>query len=100
MHVSGDAAPVIRNGNRPICVQRYRNRITVTCQSLVDAVVDDLVHHVVQTRPIVRVADIHARTFSNCFKAFENLDAVCAVFFRCLLVFSHVLRLFIVASKL
>ena len=48
-------------------------------QRLVDAVVDDLVHHVVQARAIVGVADIHARTLADSLQALENLDGIGAV---------------------
>jgi hypothetical protein len=37
----------------------------VTRQSFVNSVVDDLINHVVQTRPVVGVTDIHAGTFAD-----------------------------------
>ena len=89
MDSDGNAAPVVADGHAGIRVNRDRNRVRVTGQSLVDAVVDDLVDHVVQATAIVGVTDIHPRTFAHGFQALENLDGIRAVFFRGLLVFCH-----------
>ncbi len=43
-------------------------------QRLVDAVVDDLVDHVVQARAIIGVTDIHARALADSLQSLENLD--------------------------
>ena len=48
-------------------------------QNLVDGVVHDLVDHVVQTRPVVGVADVHAGAFADRVEPFQHLDAVGAV---------------------
>jgi len=45
-------------------------------QVLVDAVVDDFPHEVVQTRPIVDIANVHARPFADGLEAFENGDVL------------------------
>jgi len=34
-------------------------------QSLVDGVVDDLENHVMKTGPVIGVADVHSRAFSD-----------------------------------
>ena len=52
----------------------------VACQSLVDAVVHDLVDHVVQAGAVIGVADVHTGTLTNSLKAFENLDGFSVVF--------------------
>jgi hypothetical protein len=52
----------------------------VAGQRLVDAVVDDLIDHVVQARPVVGVADIHAGALANSLQPLENLDGISAVF--------------------
>ncbi len=48
-------------------------------QRLVDRVVDDLVDHVVQARPVVGVADVHPGAFANRVEALEDLDALFVV---------------------
>ena len=58
--------------------------VTVTCvgmagERLVDAVVDDLVDHVVQAGAVVGVADIHARALAHRIEALEDLDRFGAV---------------------
>jgi hypothetical protein len=49
-------------------------------QRLVDAVVDDLVDHVVQARAVVGVADIHAGPLAHGLQPLENLDGIGAIF--------------------
>ena len=49
-------------------------------ERLVDAVVDDLVDHVVQARAVVGVADVHAGTLADGLQPLENLDGIGAVF--------------------
>ncbi len=56
--------------------------LRMTCENFVDTVIDDLVNHVVQTRPVVGVADVHAGTFANRVEPFQHLDAVRAVIVR------------------
>ncbi len=51
----------------------------MTGQRLVNRVVRNLEHHMVQARAIVRVADIHARALAHRVEALENLDAVGAI---------------------
>src|SRR3546814_6606593 len=60
----------------------------MTGQSLVNRVVGYFENHVVQTRSVIGVADIHAGPFAHCIQALEDLDAVCAI---CILLrfFSH-----------
>jgi hypothetical protein len=61
----------------------------VACKGLVDAVVHDLIHHVVQTRAVVGVADIHARAFPDSLQPLENLDGIGGVFVELLCGFGH-----------
>src|SRR5690606_34703742 len=55
--------------------------IAVTGQGLVDGVVRDLEHHVVQARAVVRVADIHAGTLAHRVKPAQHTDGIGAVGF-------------------
>ena len=63
----GNTAPVVTDRNRAVVVNCNVHRIRMTGQRLVNTVVHDLIDHVVQTRPVIGVTDIHARTFANRF---------------------------------
>ena len=75
-----DAAPVVVDAHRPVGVQHHAHLGRPAAQRLVDAVVDDLVHHVVQARAVVGVADVHPRPLAHRLQALENLDGIGAVF--------------------
>ena len=76
--------PLDRRGN-PTAVVDDRNRFVLMDGDLdvarelrerfVDRVVDDFVDEVVQAGAVGGVADVHARTLANRFKAFKNLNA-------------------------
>jgi hypothetical protein len=51
----------------------------VAGERLVDRVVDHLVHHVMEARPVVGVADIHARPLAHGIEALEDLDGLRAI---------------------
>jgi hypothetical protein len=76
----GDAAPVVGDRDAVVGVKRDRDGVRVARQRLVDAVVDDLVDHVVQARAVIGVADIHAGPLAHGLQALENLDGIRAVF--------------------
>ena len=44
--------------------------VAVAGQGLVDGVVDDFEHHVVQAAAVIGVADVHARPFAYGIEAF------------------------------
>ena len=48
-------------------------------ERLVDGVVDDLVHHVVQAGAVIGVADVHAGALAHRLQALEDLDALLVV---------------------
>jgi hypothetical protein len=85
----GDAAPVVGDRDAVIGVKRDRDGVRVARQRLVDAVVDDLVDHVVQARAVIGVADIHAGPLAYSLQALENLDGIRAVFAGRRSVFCH-----------
>ncbi|MNJ11611.1 hypothetical protein D3C77_57900 [compost metagenome] len=65
----------------------------VASQSLVNGVIDDLEHHVVQARAIIRIADIHPRALADRIQALQHLDirGVVSIFTHSLLsAFSNV----------
>ena len=49
--------------------------IVVPREVLVDGVVDDLPDQVMQTGPVVGIADVHARPLPHRLEPFEHLDA-------------------------
>ncbi len=79
VHIGRNTAPVVAHRHRAVGVEHYRHGIVVAGQRLVDGVVDDLVDHVVEARPVVGIADVHAGAFANGFKAFQDLDGTRAV---------------------
>ena len=76
----GNAAAIVADRDAVIGVQRDRHGVRMARQRLVDAVVHDLVDHVVQARAVIGVADIHAGPLAHGLQALENLDGIRAVF--------------------
>ena len=69
----GDAAAVVGHRARAVGVEDDLDPVAVARERLVDAVVDHLVHEVVQTaRP--GGADVHARSAANRLQALEDRD--------------------------
>ena len=52
----------------------------MACKRFVDGVVHHLIDHMVKPRPVIRVADIHARALSHRIKALQNLDGIGTIF--------------------
>ena len=65
VNIHRDATAIVAHGNRVISVDFHRYRRGMASQRFVNAVIDNLIHHVVQTRPIIGIADIHAGAFAN-----------------------------------
>ena len=78
MHLGGDAAPVVADGDRLVGVDRHLDARAVTSQGLVDRVVDHLPHELVQAGVVGR-ADIHAGALADGLQAFEHGDVGGAV---------------------
>jgi hypothetical protein len=78
VHVRRNAAAVVDDADRVVEVNRDADFRTETGERFVDRVVDDLVDEMMQPGRPCR-ADIHRRALANRLKAFEDLDAVCAV---------------------
>ena len=76
------ATAVVAHRYAGIRVDRDIHGVGMARQRLVDAVIHDLVDHVMQTRPVIGIADIHAGTFADSLQPFENLDGIGTVFFR------------------
>ena len=74
-----DAAPVVLDRHAAVDVDRDPDVGAVAGEGLVDGVVDDLEHEVVQT-PFGGVPDVHAGTLPNGLETLEDLDVFRAVF--------------------
>jgi hypothetical protein len=75
MNVDRDAPAVVLDGDDVAAADLYRDVRAVSGQGLVDRVVHDLKHEVVEAVGTGR-ADVHARPLPHVLEALENLDAV------------------------
>ena len=64
--VHRDAAAVIRYRDRFIRVDGHHDAVAMAGQRLVDGVIHNLEHHVMQSAAVVGIADVHSGPFSNC----------------------------------
>ena len=71
--VDGDTAAVVLDGDAVVLADEYIDAVTETGQCLVDGVVHDLAHQVVQTLD-VGVTDVHSRTLAHGFQTLQDLD--------------------------
>ena len=67
VHVHRNAAPIVAHRNAAVGVDFHGHCGGMAGQRLVNAVVDNLIDHVMQARPIVGVTNIHAGALANCF---------------------------------
>ena len=74
MDIGRDSAPIIAHAAGAIRIEGNQHLLRKARERLVNGVVDDLVHHVVQAGAVVRVPDIHARPLAHGIEAFEHLD--------------------------
>ena len=65
-----DTAPVVGHRDGFVGVDNDPDAVAVAGQGLVDGVVDDFEHHVVQAAAVIGVADVHARPFAYGIEAF------------------------------
>jgi hypothetical protein len=70
-----DAAAVVGDGDGVVGVDGDDDVVAVAGQGLVDGVIDDFEHHVVQAGAVGGVADVHAGTLAHGLQPFELLDA-------------------------
>ena len=65
VHIGRNASAVVLHRHRLIGVDGDHNALAVAGQGLVNGVIDDFKHHVVQAGAVIGVSDIHARSFAN-----------------------------------
>ncbi len=75
LDVDRNAAAVVDDRHRIVGVDDDLDVVAVPGQRFVDRVVEHLEHHVVQTRAVRRVADVHARPLAHGVEALQHLDA-------------------------
>ena len=78
VHGHGDATAVVRHRDRVVLVDDDLDVVAVARERLVDRVVHDLVHEVVQPAD-ADIADVHGRALADRLQAFEHLDVARAV---------------------
>ena len=80
MDIDRNAAAVILHRDGPVAVQYDVYGIAVSGQGLVDRVIDHLVDHMMQSRSVIGVTDIHARPLAHRFQTAQNLNGIRTVF--------------------
>src|SRR5699024_4413061 len=83
VHRDGDAAAVVDDAHAPVLEDRHLDVGRIPGHGLVDGVVDDLLHQVVQAA-LRRGADVHAGPLAHRLETFEDGDVPRFVM-RCLL---------------
>ena len=73
VHVDGDAAPVVPDGDGAVGVDADGYAVAVAGHGLVDGVVDDFVDEMVEPA-LVGAADVHAGPAAHRLEALEHLD--------------------------
>ena len=76
LDVSRNATAIVDDRDGIVCVDDNFDVVTVTRQRLVDGIVQDFEHHMMQASAVGSVADIHAGAFAHRVQAFEHLDAI------------------------
>ena len=79
MHINRYTAAVIGHRHRPVSIQLYLHNIAMACQRLVNRIVDNLIDHMVQARPIISIANIHAWAFTHRVQPAQHLDRIGAI---------------------
>ncbi len=69
-----NAAAIIGYGNRVIRMDCDDDIITISSQGLIDGVIDNLEHHMMQPSPVGGVANVHSRAFSYSLQSLKLLD--------------------------
>ena len=87
MHVDRDSAAVILDSDRVVGVNGDLDAIRLAGERFVDGVIDDLVHHVMQSAEVIGIADVHPRTLAYGVESFQDFDVFCCVVFCHLFAF-------------
>jgi hypothetical protein len=74
--------PIIPDGHAIVDMNDDLDLLTVSGQSLIDAIVDQFVNQVMKAF-CPGVSDVHGRPFPDSGKAIQDLDLFCRIFFLC-----------------
>ena len=77
---SWDTTTIIDNRARAVCIDDNINLSAVASQCFINRVVHNFLNKVMESVSISR-ADIHARTLTNRFKPFQNLNFTGVIFY-------------------
>ena len=80
VNARGNAAAIVAHGAGAIGVQLHIDAVGMPGQGLVHRIVHHFIDHVVQTRAVIGIADIHAGALAHRIQALQHLDAVGAIF--------------------
>ena len=72
MNANRNASAIVFDTNKAITMNNNRNFSAKTSQGLINGVIDHLKNHVVQTRTVIGVANVHSGAFLYCFQPFVN----------------------------
>ena len=75
MHIDGDSAPVVDDGDAVVLMDRHIHMVAISGQRLVDGIVHNLIDEMMKSA-FGRAADIHAGTHTDGLKTFQYLDLV------------------------
>src|SRR5487761_1614708 len=85
MDIDWYAAAVVGYSAGTVGIKGHADGVAEAGKRLIDRVVDDLVDHVMETRAVVGIADVHAGPLAYGIEAAQHLDRLGAVlFFRAL----------------
>jgi hypothetical protein len=73
MEIDRDTASIVLYRDRSIRVHRDSDMLRMTSHRLIDRVIYDLPHEMMQTALISRT-DVHTRTLADWLETFEDLD--------------------------
>ena len=63
--INRNSATIVRDRNAVVSINFDAHMVSMTGQRLINSVVDNLIHHMMQPAAIIGVANVHSRTFSN-----------------------------------
>ena len=70
VHADRNTTAVVANGCGTVRIKNNFGLITITGQSLINGVIQHLIYHMMKTRAVVRVTNVHSRTLTHRIKSF------------------------------
>jgi hypothetical protein len=74
MNVDRDTATIVPYGAGTVRIESDTHLLGIASESLIDGIIHDFIHHMVQAGPVIGIADIHAGPLAHGVEALENLD--------------------------